>query len=385
MRVFELSLRSIRLPRPPGDSDRTKKVLKVLYGDPDTDPWLWNSHKNGDLVKSLLCIDIESIASMLTLPPQEPEAQRRDDDGGNVIYHYNWVTEDSPDFIEGFRSVGDPAFDDRDDMVEACGAPLINRLTSAAWKDAVESRWLNVVSVFKRVCLGELFGKLFSRGLYQWLLDWSLTGDNVVRNLERLILIDANNYAAKDKLKLIRVAQAFRKPHLLCHLSIMTQVLMELDRIQYAVLGHRGDRCDLIKFLHPETSPLILTQQRFWDLLNAWVHPDTGSDVWDLPAAIGGEDVHRENMMFAARREVLQAESGLEIHFAQRLNEDPYSLVWVCLGYETEAKERVQRFHDKPEQCLSFLCKNWRTQWGSPAEFLLHAPPPTSRNGPRRS
>ena len=89
--------------------------------------------------------------------------------------------------------------------------------------------------------------------------------------LERMIKLDADNYTARTHLKLLKVMQAFKRPMLVVLLSIATQVLIELDKLQYSVLGYKGGRIGLLEFLHPQRSPLIKCSQRLLDMLSCWV------------------------------------------------------------------------------------------------------------------
>ena len=341
----------------------------MLVGDPHVDPHMWTggAGRRGPLRKTAHCLDMEMLATLLCLP--DPTDAPNDD----RIIHYCWNSE------------GRPCCQNDDEAAEKCGTPLMNLLTSTSWKDAVESRWTNVVSVFKRISLGLLFGSLLARALQHWVEAWSLTGDSVAGNLAKLIAIDSGNFTAKTKLTLIRTCNGFKQEMMLCRLAIMTTVLLEVDKLQFAVLGCEGERLNLLQFLHPTQSPLIAFQQRLVDLLTTWASgPASPWELardkecpWELPQVFGGARIDDTRMLLRARREVLQAAVGFEVHFGQRLEQAPYSCAWVCFGDDVpydERLERVQALFGMNRRCLPPMCIAWRKMYKTAEAFVREAP-----------
>lgn len=82
---------------------------------------------------------------------------------------------------------------------------------------------------------------------------------------------------------------------------------------------------------------------------------------------------HQEAQI-TARCHILQAASGLEFHFGQRLRLDPYSVVCVAWGNcpKSLKHELVGSFVSRPASCLNSVCRVWRQEF-TEVKFLTSA------------
>ena len=125
--------------------------------------------------------------------------------------------------------------------------------------------------------------------------------------LARLVAADAGDYAARSKLRLLRVCKVLCRDDASWKISVCILVLDIADRVLYAILGNRQQgRCTLADLVSEEKSPISQAQQSLWELLEHW-----GRDVraWSLFAAMGG---------FCGRRDSLAMEQA--IRFASELS-----------------------------------------------------------------
>ena len=179
--------------------------------------------------------------------------------------HYCHVLEAIPPTpTRSGKRVGGSCCDDFQNTVTKASV-LMNMVCGTAWTECCTSRWTNVTSVVTRFTSCNVFGNFLSQSVQDWVVHWQLSDASVVTALERLIETDKENYTARTKLKLCRVASAFGKPLVLAETAIMAVTLPTADKVHWAVLGN-GDkrpRATILDLIHPARSPVAIAQGRF--------------------------------------------------------------------------------------------------------------------------
>ena len=332
VRVVKCSVVVRYEPMPPEVRARTEKVLSAVYGDASED---FHYHQGGDgrLRKTMLRQDLDDIASVAGLVDEE-----------TVFAHYCYTDEANRDFLEGRRRLGEPCCDNHDDAVEKVGVPLINFSCGVAWVRACASRWTNVTSVLKRMALGAL------------------------------VHADRSDYRTRARLKLVRVEKALSSELLVVTLGVMLHVMIEVDRILWAVLGHeRRQRASLLAMVHPRGSSVAIVQGKLCGMLREW---SPASQHWEMVFSLAGHRASSMEARLTARRVALQAAAGILLHFDMRLSKQPYTLLWLCSDVAGCEKQRVaQDFYRVHEDCLPLFAKRLRRKFSSAAEFARRAPP----------
>ena len=350
-------------PMPPEVRARTEKVLSAVYGDVAED---YQYHQRGDgrLRRTMLRQDLDDIACVACLAEDPYE---------NVITHYCYTDDAIRDFLEGRRRLGEPCCDSYDDVVEKVGVPLINFACGAGWVRACTSRWTNVTSVLKRMAVASAFGRLLPRALADWRFGWC-KGQSLEAALGALVTADRDDYVTRTRLKLVRVEKALSSELLVVTLGAMLHVMIEVDRILWAILGHeRRKRADLLDMAHPRSSPVAIAQGKLCSMLREW---GPASQHWEMLFSLAGHRASSVEARSAARRLALQASAGIMLHFDVRLSKQPYTLLWLCLDLAGCEKQRVaQEFYNVPEDCLPLFARRLRRKFSSATEFAKGAPP----------
>ena len=87
--------------------------------------------------------------------------------------------------------------------------------------------------------------------------------------LAKIIAMDAGNYVARKKLKLVRIAKALVPPQAKIENAVALLGEVLLDTILNAVLGRTGekDRITLKAMVDPKTSPVVKVQRQILEML----------------------------------------------------------------------------------------------------------------------
>jgi hypothetical protein len=290
-----------------------------------------------------------------------------------VLAHYCYTDETSRDFLEGRRRLGEPCCDNRDDVVEKVGAPLINFARGVAWVRACTSRWTNVTSVLKRMVVASAFGRFLPRALVDWRFGWC-NGQSLEEALGALVNADRSDYRTRTRLKLVRVEKALSSELLVVTLGVMLHVMIEVGRIVWVVSGHeRRQRASLLAMVHPRSSPVAIVQGKLCGMLREW---SPASQRWEMLFSLAGHRASSMEARLTARRVALQAAVGILLHFDMRLSKQPYTLLWLCSDVAGCEKQRVaQGFYRVHEDCLPLFAKRLRRKFSSAAEFARRGPP----------
>lgn len=216
--IMRKGLRRRREVRPPGDFQRTLDVLMQLFKGGSSDDFLYTTDKSGTTRKTRLLLDIEATARHFSL--EHAESANIDD---LVFTHYCCIddaadqADDAPQITLPLRRCGpclpSACCESDDDCLEK-SASYLNIMCGSGWKVGCQSRWLTVELVLKRMLASSIFGLLLPRAVFYWMIEWQLAGDlgTVAAELGRLVAANRDDYQAKTKLKLVRVAQALRQP-----------------------------------------------------------------------------------------------------------------------------------------------------------------------------
>ena len=317
VRVVKCSVVVRYEPMPPEVRARAEKVLSAVYGDASED---FHYHQGGDgrLRKTMLRQDLDDIASVAGLVDEE-----------TVFAHYCYTDEANRDFLEGRRRLGEPCCDNHDDAVEQVGVPLINFPCGAAWVRACATRWTNVTSVLKRMAVASAFGRLLPRALADWRFGWC-NGQSLEEALGALVHADRSDYRARARLKLVRVEKALSSELLVVTLGVVLHVMIEVDRMLWAMLGHeRRQRASLLAMVHPRSSPVAIVQGKLCGMLRGW---SPASQHWEMLFSLAGHRASSMEARLTARRVALQAAAGILQHFDMRLSKQPAHSALVVLG-----------------------------------------------------
>ena len=357
IKLVSSKLRVVTEPRPHEHLERNWNLVRLLYGDPDSE-YLHKTRKSGERVKTGLLQDIEALVDAVSLGHFGPDALCHWCDDGTGIQDAE------------HRSAGRPCCNSRDESVSKVVVPILNLLAHRPWAQSAENRWTYVLTTLKKWALGCLCHKLLPEAVVALKTHWGLS-EAVLAMLERIVAADANDYNAKSKLRLLRVVKTLCQPSVPWKIGIVVQTLDIVDRLLYAILGDGvSSRATLLSFLSESDSLLSKCQQSLLGLARVWT-----PEVWSLCAALGGDLGDPEVKLFA-RRQVLQLSASLCDHFELRMSKPPYSL--AKLGDPAVSRDRQRRlaaeFLREPEHCLPELCKRLRNRCPTVDSLLVDAP-----------
>ena len=151
----------------------------------------------------------------------------------------------------------------------------------------------------------------------------------MIPTLARIIAAEADNYPARNKLRLLRIVQSF------VHKDINWQAARSLatskivDDLLFSVLGGgpQRERSSLRELLHPVDSPIVFCQCALWDLFLGFSmdeSPATLAERWIVLDVVGGSASCPQQRL-EARRAILQLSIGVTDLFELRCSKPPYS------------------------------------------------------------
>ena len=343
-------------PRPQENIDKTNRLVKLLYGDAES-KWLQKRDKQGNLRKSRLLADLESLAEMVDLGL------------GTLDTMTFWVYGQA---LEAVKTCGHGRVT-REACIEAFVVPILNVLVGRAWDSSSVSRWAYVSKKYWRIAVGCLINRLLPESLTSLQLFWQVNA-SLEGMLAKLVAADSGDYSARTKLRLLRITRCFTHACVLWQIAIIISASAVIDELLYGTLGDStpGSRFTLRSLLDEVKSPISDCQQI---LLEALLHFCVDRECWLLFRELGGDFSSRACKCFA-RRHCIQVSGAVLQYFEIRMSGGHYPLIKLLDdGVERDRKRTVcQRFLDIPEHCLSLIAFRIRQMYGSIEALLRRAP-----------
>lgn len=346
-------------PRPDGDREESLGMVELIYGSM-TSSFLWRKTATGK-EKTQFHQDLEELCNLMNLHGTSTQ-----------IFTWNRVAEGSHEHIDLGLPVGAKIYADdavcKDKVINA----ILKLMFGRAWVAATLSRWTNVGTTIRRCLLGVLCGKILPETIEDVKLGMELT-DDLESALARVVEADRNDYAARNKLRLIRISRVLSGPDLAWHLAVLVVCSAPVDRLLYQILGHDRERVSLADLVHPTSSPLVGCQNRLFSLAATFDFRD--ESPWLLLMKVGA-DIGRQAVRRFARRQILQLSAGIMQVFELRMSGDVYRACWLSfddLPQEVQI-DALRTLYDEPPDCHSFFLFQLRQAYTSPAELARAGP-----------
>lgn len=157
-------------------------------------------------------------------------------------------------------------------------------------------------------------------------------------SLAHMVAAVANNFTAKHKLRLLRLARSLCPPDFSYDMAVLAVAMYFLEQVIYSAQGHGHHRvsCTALALADARSSPLCNAIHHLAQLLIQW-----HSDRWLLPRLIGA-NFEQDTFQLYARRVVLQLLSGLFDICDRRLAMPPYSLAPICSDFPAARKQHAR-------------------------------------------
>jgi len=357
---------SRREPKPDHEA-KSRAVVSTLYGGDSSDAlWKFNT-RAGEFVPTEMKEEFDRYCQVA--PCGRP---------GGQWTHHCWVLPGSEEERRGMR-VGAPCCTSRDESVEKVTGIIATVLMGRAWKRAVESRWTNVTSAMRRFLLANSIGDgILTNALREVKTHWQLNAD-LIPTLARMVAADANDFPARNKLRLLRLVQAFVHDDINWQAAISLTTSTVADELLFFVLGGaRKDRASLRHLLHPFDSPIVACQRSLWDLFCDFaVDGETVAmaEKWVVLDVVGGQ-ANCPRQRLEARRAILQLSIGVTDLFELRYSKPPYSLVVITYDDDVPAEPKrkaIADFFAEPDECLPMFCSRLKRMHPTPIQFCAAA------------
>ncbi len=212
--------------------------------------------------------DLEALASILDFDASET----------NIVV-YNVVAPGSKEHLEFGLRPGSCIYSNKDEALKGVVAPLLNFFCIRSWVTATESRWTNVGTTALRVIMSEFAKNLVPGALLEVKVSLKVE-DGLEDALAKLVAIDQGDLSAKNKLRLLRMCRTFSMAGFTTEIGVMALAGGPVERMQYALLGHRRKRSSLEQLLHPTESPRAACQHELLALAATFSGEDGGQ--WEL-------------------------------------------------------------------------------------------------------
>lgn len=330
-----------REPRPPMFQERAERFFQTLFGG-GGDAYLRKRSRRGVFNESQLYRDIKALMAVV-------------DVGSGELVHWCWS--ESEGHADG--CAGGPCCGTREEAIERVLIPLMNFLLQASWEVAALSRWTHVGKLVKRALVGCMCCKLLPKALNRVKVFWGTPEtESLAAALGHLIALDQKDWKVKQKVKLLRICQAFCTDTAAQDLSLVLLTIMTVDRALYAIIGHDRARASLADLCDLRESPLLTCADHLCKLLSEW---GSGAPSWEI-LALSGADFSSVTLRCAARCQILRMFTGLHDYFFTRMRKPPYSLTPLCDARLPELARRglAESFLAEPIDCLPPLCARLR-------------------------
>ena len=254
---------------------------------------------------------------------------------------------------------------------------LLQWVSAKQWTVAADSRWTTQPISQRRFLVLELCDELMSRSLAQVRTQLGLHRDTVVETLKKLLEQDAQDFSAKNKLRLHSICTSLcASPHgsPTTTLAMLVTIGSFMDAVLYSLLGRAGvrERASLGVMLDPASSPILAAQYGLLDLLE---HFDADATVWLLGALAHCpfDDVRCRHF---ARQQCLMYYCGLVQYFELPWSVDVYraSLVGLPGTPHVHRVRLAADFYDQSKRrCLSVAGKRIQELLPSAESFMQRA------------
>lgn len=344
----------IRRQRPPASCGMTAdRLADLLFAGPDKE-FLYRVEADGSRKRGRLLQLLDALCSSIDLDGGDP---------GSLV-HYCFVEDASSE-----RPYGSPCCRDHDEAVDKVAVPLLNWVAKP-WDVQVTSRWTYVLSALRKLLVSCMAKRLFPTALMNMKASMGVD-DSMEASLAKLILADKEDYAARSKMRLIRICKCFGEPAVVWKIAVLISVHAEVDVILHAILGYaQGKKATLSSLVHDYDSPIALCQSKLLACAEEW-RPT--SNFWRLFGVVGGDFTSSSHRAFA-RQHLLLASSGLLDYFELRLQHPPYSLLKLLHEYtgDDRRRELAESFFAVPEHCRGLFSTRLRTSFPN-VEALLRS------------
>ena len=266
-------LRVVRTARPAQQKEKARRLLELIY-PADESAWMWRRDDDGTKHKRGSLLDLEALAMVVEFGSLEEDR----------FVHHCYVERDSPEH-EGGASVGSACCKSFDESLERVVAPILNWILHRPWNSSSVNRWTYVVTMLKKTIVGFLAQRILPECLRELRALWGVDV-GMLSELERLVAADANDYAGRNKLRLLRVCESLGPRGVACKLGMILTSLMTVDGLLYDIIGDgETPKATIAQLCDESSSPLAKIQDQVVRLLHAWGDVDS---PWELFVMLGG-------------------------------------------------------------------------------------------------
>ena len=128
--------------------------------------------------------------------------------------------------------LGDPMFPTTQECVEFVLVSTLNFVSGRAWVAAVEARWLKVGTTLRRFLMATAQQQVPTSALKDVKLEF-IVDDSIVKALDKGINADANDFFAKNRLRLLRIVRELGNDSAIMALAGMVVCSRPIDYLQY--------------------------------------------------------------------------------------------------------------------------------------------------------
>ena len=262
------------------------------------------------------------------------------------------MTEDDDAFITGGAPIGSPCCaDPKRDGPNKVAAAMCNYTLAARWEVAAVNRWCYITKVWRRqVLLGMIDDSL--REMLRAVQAHSQLDFSLEAQLARVIALEADNYAAKNKLRLIRLCKVLLPTDSIIEMAVGIVATAALETLHHATLGHdKRGRLLLRELVDPSLSPICTAQQSIVELLDSF---DVEEGRWVLLRCLG-VNFRCPRLRVLARGACVRASTGLLHYFEKRLSGPMPNLINLLpdvLAPRTAKLQIASDFLNTPAMCL---------------------------------
>jgi hypothetical protein len=273
---------------------------------------------------------------------------------GRKFIHWCYVEEGSEEHKNGMR-VGRPCCRDRPEALQKVQTPVLNWVSNRGYGSQVEGRWKFLVSMLRRIIIGDSAGGVWSESLVSVKAHFELD-DGMEAFLAREIAADQNNFAAKGKLRLLKIVQVLCTPEARWRRVVMFIGLSTVERCVDKTLRERITLVELVGEVAECQEALLL-------LLERW-GPD--SEQWVLLRLVCGSEIMRDaSIQMWSRSFIMQLSAAVNDHFEERMKHAPYSLMDVedpsLPPHIVDSK--INAFLAEDFHCLPLSCRRLRVRY----------------------
>lgn len=350
--VLEEKLEIRYEPRPDENREKTKQIMGWLFGDERQDH-LYVKGPNGQRKPGRLLQDVEELIDVLDVGLADP---------GSLVH---WCSKGT-----ARSSANTPCCVDRSEAISKIAVPFLNLFVHRGWETCAVSRWTYVMNMLRKIGMSIAFGGILLDALRHMMVFWQVDM-SMVSTLERMVAADQNDFASRNRLRLLRVCKCFCAEGTPSRLAGLIVALSTADEVLYDILGHESrEKVNLAKLLDESDSPLSRCQGAIFSLLSAWGAEEPG---WVLFSALGGSYTDIEARSFC-RRQLLQLSTAMVDYFTLRMAKPPYTLAKLLDSAVSHDRrlDVASDFYRVPDHCLSMFCRRLKLAFPTPDALLVN-------------